>query len=100
MPIVVVTTAPHIVKTCNSHYGLVPMQVDKVSSLSTMMPKVADFVRAQKLAALTPGDAQADQVVVIHGKDMAMFTHRLEVSTFIFGDEASSLEKPTGYASQ
>jgi pyruvate kinase len=35
--------------------------------------------------------------VVISGKDMAMYTHRLELSTFIFGDESSTLEKPTGY---
>jgi pyruvate kinase len=98
VPIIVVTTALHVVKACNSHFGLVPMLVDQVkSSVEQMMDSVADFARAKKLAGLVPGDDQADQVVVISGVDMQMFTHRLELSTFIYGDESSALEMPTGY---
>jgi len=68
-----------------------------MKSVGEMMPMVADFSRAHKLAALTPGDLEADQVVVFNGRDMSMYTHRLEVSAYIFGDESSSLERPTGY---
>eukprot|EP00960_Hanusia_phi_P011873 345992-Hanusia_phi.AAC.1 len=96
-PVIVVTTSKSLTKACNSRYGLHPLLMDEIPPMQETMQSVVKFAKERQLAKFENKEFENGQIVVVSGRNMTLTGTLLQITTYLFGEEAKNLETTTGY---